>query len=69
MVVVVVRDGNVEQALRSLKKKLNREGRFREMRDRRYHEKPTSIRRREKAEAVRRARKVESKRRADVGHA
>ncbi len=69
MVVVVVREGNVEQAIRTLKKKLNREGRFREMRDRRYHEKPTTVRRRKKAEAVRRARKVESKRRAEVGHA
>ena len=67
MVKVDVREGNVEQALRTLKKKLNREGFFREMRARKHHEKPSEARRRCKAEAVRRARKVESKRLADMG--
>ena len=54
---VLVRDNNVDQALRVLKKKLQREGVFREMKARRAYEKPSEKRAREKAEAVRRARK------------
>ena len=54
---VIVRDNNVEQALRVLKKKLQREGVFREMKRRRAYEKPSVKRAREKGEAVRRARK------------
>jgi small subunit ribosomal protein S21 len=61
-VQVVVRDNNVEQALKALKKKLQREGVFREMKLRRHFEKPSERRAREAAEAVRRARKVERKR-------
>lgn len=55
---VSVRDNNVEQALRALKKKLQREGVFREMKLRRHFEKPSQRRKREKAEAVRRHRKL-----------
>ena len=58
---VLVRDNNVEQALRVLKKKMQREGVFREMRARRSYEKPSERRAREKAEAVRRARKLARK--------
>ena len=58
---VVVRDNNVEQALRALKKKLQREGVFREMKLRNYFEKPSEKRAREKAEAVRRSRKLSRK--------
>lgn len=54
---VLVRDNNVEQALRALKKKLQREGLFKEMKQRRAYEKPSEKRTREKAEAIRRARK------------
>jgi small subunit ribosomal protein S21 len=61
-VQVVVRDNNIEQALKALKKKLQREGVFREMKLRRYFEKPSERRAREAAEAIRRARKVERKR-------
>jgi small subunit ribosomal protein S21 len=57
-VQVLVRDNNVEQALRVLKKKLQREGVFREMRLREHFEKPSEKRTREKADAVRRARKL-----------
>ena len=64
---VVVRDNNVDQALRVLKKKLQREGVFREMKLRRNYEKPSEKRAREKAEAVRRARKVERKRKEREG--
>ena len=59
---VLVRDNNVDQALRVLKKKMQREGVFREMKLRRNYEKPSERRAREKAEAVRRARKLERKR-------
>jgi small subunit ribosomal protein S21 len=54
---VIVRDNNVDQALRVLKKKLQREGLFREMKRRRAYEKPSEKRTREKGEAIRRARK------------
>ncbi|MFC6788345.1 30S ribosomal protein S21 [Methylobacterium komagatae] len=54
---VLVRDNNVDQALRVLKKKMQREGIFREMKQRKAYEKPSVRRAREKAEAVRRARK------------
>lgn len=59
---VIVRDNNVDQALRVLKKKLQREGVFREMKLRRHYEKPSEKRAREKAEAIRRARKLARKR-------
>ena len=59
---VTVRDNNVDQALKVLKKKLQREGVFREMKLRRAFEKPSQKRAREKAEAVSRARKLERKR-------
>jgi small subunit ribosomal protein S21 len=61
-VQVTVRDNNVDQALKALKKKMQREGVFREMKLRRSYEKPSERRAREKAEAVRRARKLERKR-------
>src|ERR1051325_9845180 len=58
---VFVRDNNVEQALRVLKKKMQREGVFREMRKRRSYEKPSERKNREKSEAIRRARKAARK--------
>jgi small subunit ribosomal protein S21 len=60
-VQVLVRDNNVDQALKALKKKMQREGIFREMKLRNYFEKPSEKRVREKAEAVRRARKLARK--------
>lgn len=65
MVSVNVRDNNVDQALKALKKKMQREGIFREMKLRRNYEKPSEKKAREKAEAVRRWRKLERKRRRD----
>ena len=59
---VLVRDNNVDQALKALKKKMQREGIFREMKLRNYYEKPSEKKAREKAEAVRRARKLARKR-------
>ena len=59
---VFVRDNDINSALRVLKKKMQREGTFREMKRRRAYEKPSERRAREAAEAVRRARKMERKR-------
>jgi small subunit ribosomal protein S21 len=58
---VFVRDNNVDQALRVLKKKMQREGVFREMKRRRFYEKPSEQSNREQAEAIRRARKLARK--------
>jgi small subunit ribosomal protein S21 len=58
---VSVRDNNVDQALRALKKKLQREGVFREMKFNQHFEKPSEKKAREKAEAIRRARKLARK--------
>ena len=58
---VFVRDNNVDQALRVLKKKMQREGVFREMKQRRSYEKPSERKTREKSEAIRRARKAARK--------
>jgi len=58
---VLVRDNNVDQALRFLKKKMQREGVFREMRLREHFEKPSVKRAREKAEGIRRVRKLARK--------
>ncbi len=58
---VIVRDNNVDQAMRVLKKKMQREGIFREIKLRRAYEKPSERRVREKAEAIRRAKKLARK--------
>jgi small subunit ribosomal protein S21 len=58
---VLVRDNNVDQALRVLKKRMQREGIFREMKQRKAYEKPSERKTREKAEAIRRARKAARK--------
>ncbi len=65
---VLVRDNNVDQALRALKKKLQREGVFREMKLRKSYEKPSERKAREQAESVRRQRKVERKRKEREGY-
>ena len=59
---VSVRDNNVDQALRILKKKMQREGVFREMKNRRVYEKPSEKKARELAESTRRVRKMMRKR-------
>lgn len=60
--LVFVRDNNVDQALRALKKKMQREGIFREIKLRRHFEKPSEKRAREASEAIRRSRKLLRKR-------
>jgi len=68
LVQVSVRDNNVEQALRALKKKLQREGVFREMKLRKHYEKPSEKKKREASESVRRFRKMERKKRDRDGN-
>lgn len=65
LVTVNVRDNNVEQALRVLKKKMQREGLFREMKLRRHYEKPSERKLREKEENIRRSRKMARKKNRD----
>ncbi len=57
-IIVNVKDNNVEQALRSLKKKMQREGLYKEMKLRKHYEKPCLKRAREKEESIRRVRKL-----------
>jgi small subunit ribosomal protein S21 len=57
----MVRDNNIDQALRVLKKKMQREGVFREMKRRRFYEKPSERAAREQNESLRRARKLARK--------
>ena len=66
--LVTVKDNNVDQALRALKKKMQREGVYREMKMRRSFEKPSEKRAREKAEAVRRHRNLMRKRMEREGY-
>jgi small subunit ribosomal protein S21 len=61
-VQVFVKDNDINQALRVLKKKMQREGSFREMKRRRFFEKPSERRVREKTQAMRRHRKAMRKR-------
>ncbi len=67
MVNITVRDNNVEQALRALKKKLQREGLFRDMKARQAYEKPSEKKKREKQETERRWRKLDRKRKERDG--
>jgi small subunit ribosomal protein S21 len=57
VVLITVRDNDVEKALRVLKKKMQREGLFREMRRREHYEPPSEKRKRKRAEAIRRSKK------------
>lgn len=61
-VETVVNDNNVDQAIRALKKKMQREGVYKEIRLHRYYEKPSVKRSRKKTEAMRRLRKLNRKR-------
>ena len=54
---VIVKDGNVERALRKFKKKVQDSGLLQELRDRETYEKPTTRRKRKKSAAKNRWRK------------
>ena len=64
---VVVRDNNVEKALRVLKKKLQKDGLFRELRLRQHYEKPSEKKLRKKQESLRRIAKEKRLRRLREG--
>jgi small subunit ribosomal protein S21 len=61
MVQVLVRFNNIDQALKTLKKKMQREGVFRVMKLKRHHEKPSEAKVRRAAESLRRRRKINRK--------
>ncbi|MDR2685741.1 MAG: 30S ribosomal protein S21 [Rickettsiales bacterium] len=67
MVKVLVRDNNVEQALRVSKRKSQKEGLFREMRERERFKKPTTRKKEKQGEAVRREKKRQSKQKMVFG--
>lgn len=49
---VKVRNGNLEQAMRVLKRKVQKEGIVKELRDRQYYTKPSAVKREKKKEAI-----------------
>ncbi len=59
---VIVKENNLEQSLRALKRKMQKEGLLREIKLRRYYEKPSEKRVRQEEESVRRYRKFLRKR-------
>ncbi len=59
---VIVNDNNVDHALRILKKKMQREGIYKDMKIHRHFEKPSEKRARKQVESVRRFRKMLRKR-------
>lgn len=61
---IEVRDNNIKQALRKLKKHMQNEGMFKEMRDRRFFEKPSMKRKKARAAARKRWLKEQEKRNA-----
>jgi|TARA_R100000742_G_C4254698_1_gene72714 small subunit ribosomal protein S21 len=65
---VVVRDNNVEQAIRTLKKKIQKEGLLKEIKSRQYFEKPSSKRARKKAEGIKRYQRTLKKRLDRLGY-
>ena len=51
MINVTVRNGNLEQAMRVLKRKVQKEGIVKELRDRQYYRKPSEIKQEKKKQA------------------
>lgn len=66
LVQVIVHQNNLDQALRALKKKMQREGIYREMKMGRHYEKPSEARVRKQAESVRRIRKLMRKKNSEA---
>ena len=62
MVTIAVRNNNVDQAMRILKKKLQKEGVLKEIKSRQYFEKPSVKRARKKAEGIKRYKRAEKQR-------
>ena len=60
-ITVEVRKGNVEQAMRVLKRKVQKEGIVKELRMRQYYEKPSAKKRRKKKENIANCKKLKKK--------
>ena len=65
---VVVKNGNVERAMRTLKKKLQKEGLLRELKQKQYFEKPSAKRKRKKAEGIKRYQRALKKKQEKLGY-
>ncbi|MFZ8864799.1 MAG: 30S ribosomal protein S21 [Rickettsiales bacterium] len=61
MLQVLVKDNNVEFALKTLKRKMQREGVFRSLKLRRFFEKPSEKKKRKQEESFKRKRKIQYK--------
>ena len=60
-ITIEVRRGNVEQAMRVLKRKVQKEGIVKELRERQYYEKPSAKKRRKKKENIANVKKTQKK--------
>ena len=58
---VTVRNGNLEQAMRVLKRKVQKEGLVKELRERQYYKKPSEIKQEKKKEAIKNWKKKQKK--------
>jgi small subunit ribosomal protein S21 len=65
---VTVRDGNVEKAIRVLKKKVMRAGIFQELRERQFYESKGTKRRKSKAASIRRYKRKMQKQKDELGY-
>ncbi len=65
---VVVKNGNVERAMRTLKKKIQKEGLLRELKQKQYFEKPSAKKARKKAEGIKRYQRNLKKKMERVGY-
>ena len=59
VIKIEVKDNNVEQALKILKRKLQRDGFFKILKIRSNYEKPSERKKRERSENIKRAKKIQ----------
>ena len=60
-ITVVVRHGNLEKAMRVLKKKVQKEGIVRELKERQYYTKPSEKKREAKKQGIKNYKKKQAK--------
>ena len=60
-ITVNVRNGNLEQAMRVLKRKVQKEGLIKELRERQYYKEPSEIKQEKKKEAIKNWKKQQKK--------
>ena len=65
---VVVKNGNVDRAMRTLKKKLQKEGLLKELKQRQYFEKPSAKKASKKAEGIKRYQRNLKKKQESLGY-